>query len=422
MRRGHRRVPRGRRRVRRHVELHGPVLAARRDGAGAQGARQQAAPSRAARLGRQLRRQAGGVPVRRADGPRVAQGGRAGQVGRGPARTPERRDVGDRAPHHHRSGLRCRRSRARAALRPGRRGRRLPACARTRDLLPDARRADRRVRHRASRGPQSRGRDEQDADRPRARLRRTAGVLRARAAVRSHRRRVEDRSRRTAPAQLRAARPVPVPCRGRCGARLGRLRTTDRDGRRCSGGSGPARTTAGLARRRQALRHRPRRDRRAVDLQHGLHQRGAHARAAREGRPEERRHRERDGRHRPARRRQRDDRVGARGPGAHDGVRAGRRRRVRHQARAGRRQRRVRQREGRVVGRGRQLQQPLRRCGRRCGPSRGDTAARQGRGVRRAAVRRRRSTTSASSTDRSSGAITVNRSRVSPRARTGRPR
>jgi len=50
----------------------------------------------------QLRRQAGGVPVRGVDVPGLTQGGGAGEVGRGPPGAPERRHLGHGAADHHR--------------------------------------------------------------------------------------------------------------------------------------------------------------------------------------------------------------------------------------------------------------------------------------------------------------------------------
>ncbi len=114
------------------------------------------------------------------------------------------------------------------------------------------------------------------------------------------------------------------------------------------------------------------------------------------------------------------------GPGTHDGVRAGRRRRARPRARPGRRQRRVRQREGCVVGRGRQLQQPLRRRGRGHGASRRDArcATRSPRSRRSSStcdVDGRRASTTGRSVSRRSPTRAAVHAR-SPRARTGRPR
>ena len=119
-----------------------------------------------------------------------------------------------------------------------------------------------------------------------------------------------DAFERAAP-QLRARRAVPVPRRGRCGARFGRLPPRARTGarrRRHARAAGPARRRACG---RQALRHRHRRDRRAVGVEHGLHQHRADAGAARQGRAEERRDRQRHRGRRPARRCQRQHRVGA---------------------------------------------------------------------------------------------------------------
>ena len=102
---------------------------------------------RAARLGRQLRRQAGGVSVRGADVPGLAPGRRPGQVGGRPAGAPECRHLGHRPADHPRGRGGARGPHHRAALGPGRRGGRLPARARAGHLLPHARLPDRRLRH-----------------------------------------------------------------------------------------------------------------------------------------------------------------------------------------------------------------------------------------------------------------------------------
>ena len=201
------------------------------------------------------------------------------------------------------------------------------------------------------------------------------------------------------PVQLRLANYVRAdqfPYTAAAGAvlRLRRLRTPDATGHGGGAGAWTARAPAPGAGRRTAVRHRRGGHRRTVGVEHGLHQHRAHARAARQGGAEERGDRQRHGGHRPAGRRQRDDRLRARGAGAHDRVRAGGRRRARAAAVPGGRERRIRHRQGRLVGRRRQLQQPLRRRGRRHGAPRGAPLAGQARAHRRRPVRLRRRPTS----------------------------
>ena len=97
VRRG-RRAPRGGR-LRRPVQLPGSVHAASGDGAGAGGCGRAAAAAQPEGFRRKLRRQAGGLPVRRRDVPRLAQGAMSGQMGRGSVGASARRDLGDQPGH-----------------------------------------------------------------------------------------------------------------------------------------------------------------------------------------------------------------------------------------------------------------------------------------------------------------------------------
>ena len=98
----------------------------------------------------------------------------------------------------------------RSGLGPDRGRRRPHPRARAGDALPDARQSHRRLRHPQRRGAQPRGAHQQDADRAQPRLRRAAGLLRARTIDAAHRGRARPRSARGDPAQPRA-RPAPSP-------------------------------------------------------------------------------------------------------------------------------------------------------------------------------------------------------------------
>ena len=214
-------------------------------------------------------------------------------------------------------------------------------------------------------GPQSRRRHQQDADRIQSRLRRPAGLLRARAAGSAHRGRARPRSARRHHAQSGLGRRLSVPDRERRAARF----------RKLSGGD-PARRRRGRARRAQvaprsgarrgpALRHRLYRRGRAQRVQHGLHHDRADAGRAPQGRPEERRPGHRDGRDRSGRQRHGSCRFGAAGAGPSHRSFAGRGRRVRLDARRYQGQHRNRYGQGRLVDRVGQLRQPFRAGGRR---------------------------------------------------------
>ena len=123
--------------------------------------------------------------------------GRAGEMDRGPAGAPHRVGLGHQPPHPPRGRGRRRRPRARARLGPDRGRRRPYPRARAGDALPHARQSHRRLRHPPRRGAQPRGADQQDADRPQPRLRRTAGLLRARATDAAHRGRARASIRST---------------------------------------------------------------------------------------------------------------------------------------------------------------------------------------------------------------------------------
>ena len=90
----------GRGRLRHSRQFPGAVQPASGDGAGAEGAGQSVAPAHAARFRRQLRRQAGGVSLHRADGRRRARRRPPGEMDRGPARASRRLGVGDQPRHH----------------------------------------------------------------------------------------------------------------------------------------------------------------------------------------------------------------------------------------------------------------------------------------------------------------------------------
>ena len=92
------RTPRGRR-LRRTVQLPGPVHAASGDGAGAGGAGRTTSAAQPEGFRWKLRRQAGRLPVRRRDVPRLAQGAMPGGMGRGSVGASARRDLGDQPGH-----------------------------------------------------------------------------------------------------------------------------------------------------------------------------------------------------------------------------------------------------------------------------------------------------------------------------------
>ena len=89
----------GGRRLRRAVQLPGSVHAASGDGAGAGGSRRAAAAAQPEGFRWELRRQAGRLPVRRRDVPRLAQGAMPGEMGRGSVGASARRDLGDQSGH-----------------------------------------------------------------------------------------------------------------------------------------------------------------------------------------------------------------------------------------------------------------------------------------------------------------------------------
>ena len=103
-----------------------------------------------------------------------------------------------------RSRGRGRRPRHGARLGPGRGRRRAHPRARARHALSHARQSHRRLRHPQRVGAQPRGDDQQDADRTQSRLRRPAGLLRARTADAARRGRAQARSARRDPAQSRS--------------------------------------------------------------------------------------------------------------------------------------------------------------------------------------------------------------------------
>ena len=173
--------------LRRAGEFPGAVLAACGDRAGVAGAGQPAAAAHAAGFRRQLRGEAGRVPLHRADRRRRARDGPAGEMGRGPAGAPRRLRLRHQPGHH----AACRGGRrwagAGAGLGPGR-GLRCPSArAGTGDAVSHAWQHDRRLRHPAPGDPQPGGADQQDAHRAEPRLRRAAGLFRAGTADAAHR-------------------------------------------------------------------------------------------------------------------------------------------------------------------------------------------------------------------------------------------
>ena len=88
-------------------QFPGTVFTASGDGACAEGAGQSPSPAHAAGFRRQLRRQAGRVFLHRADFGRGARRRPAGEMDRGPARTPGRFGFGNQPGYHAGSGGRC---------------------------------------------------------------------------------------------------------------------------------------------------------------------------------------------------------------------------------------------------------------------------------------------------------------------------
>ena len=96
-------------------------------------------------LRRQLRRQAGHLPLHRRDVPRLPKGRVPGQVGGRPPRAPRRRDIRHEPGNDPRSSRHQRRHRHRLALGPARRLRCVPARPRAGVALPNPRPHDRPV-------------------------------------------------------------------------------------------------------------------------------------------------------------------------------------------------------------------------------------------------------------------------------------
>ena len=169
-------------------QFPGPVQHPRRDRARAEGAGQPAAAAHAARFRRQLRRQAGGLSLHRADGGGGARGRPSGEVDRGPARAPGGVGLGHQpcdpsaTPPSRRMAASSRSTGTRSRIAA--RYLRAPGAG---DALPHARQHDRRLRHPPCRHAQPRRRDQQDADRAQPRLWRPAGLFRAGAADAAHR-------------------------------------------------------------------------------------------------------------------------------------------------------------------------------------------------------------------------------------------
>ena len=209
---------------------------------------------------------------------------------------------------------------------------------------------------------QPRRADQQDADRPRARLRRSAGLLPAGAADAAHRDRARARSARRDPPQPDPGRRLPVSHRSRRAVTTsGDYRPRARRRRTATAGSTNCRRRREEARADgPALRHRLHRRGGAQRLQHGLHHHRADGGGAPPRGPEERRAGDRDHHARSGRIGQRAGRLGAAGPGASHRAGAGRRGRVRPLE--GRRPRHYRSRyaQGCLVDRVRQLFEPLR--------------------------------------------------------------
>ena len=152
-----------------------------------------------------------------------ARRGTAGEVDRGPARASHRIGVGHQPRDDVVGGGRSRRPDPRARLGPGRGLRRVSARARACHALPHARQSDRRLRHPPRQDPQPRRRHQQDADRSRPRLRRSAGLFRAGAPDAADRDRARPRSARRHQAQSDRRRRVSVSHGDRRPARFRRL-------------------------------------------------------------------------------------------------------------------------------------------------------------------------------------------------------
>ena len=99
-------------------KLPGSVHAASGDGAGAGGCGRAVAAAQPEGFRWELRRQAGRLPVRRRDVPRLAQGAMPGEMGRGAVGASARRDLGDQSGHDPGSGGHRGRHDHRAALGP----------------------------------------------------------------------------------------------------------------------------------------------------------------------------------------------------------------------------------------------------------------------------------------------------------------
>ena len=132
----------------------------------------------AARFRRQLRRQAGGRPLRRPDGARrrASPAGRSNGSRTGWSTSPASVSATNRVTTL-KAAVDAGRARHRARLGSDRGLRRLSARARAGDALPHARQPDRRLRHPPCRVRNRVVAHQQDADRSRPRLRRPAGLL-----------------------------------------------------------------------------------------------------------------------------------------------------------------------------------------------------------------------------------------------------
>ena len=145
--RADRRLRSGRGRLRCARDLPGAVQHPRGAGARAESAGQPAAPAHAAGCRRQLRREAGHLPLHRADGDRGARRRPPGEMDRGPARASHRLGVGHQSADHARGGGRGRRPRHGAGVGSGRGCRRAYPRAGARHALSHARQPHRRLRH-----------------------------------------------------------------------------------------------------------------------------------------------------------------------------------------------------------------------------------------------------------------------------------
>ena len=163
-------------------------------------------------------------PLHRRDGTRGAEGRAPGQVDRGPAGAPAGGDLGDQPHDPDRSGGGGRRQDHGAPPRPARGLRRLPACARARDALPQPRQPYRSLPDPPSRGEEPRGRDQQDAHRTQPGFWGAAALLCAGAADAAHRGDARPRpARRSFRRNLVPARRHALPRRRRRRARCRRL-------------------------------------------------------------------------------------------------------------------------------------------------------------------------------------------------------